>query len=142
MFSVERKVGRLVEVRMEPPFPLEDVNGMIAAVRLQALASTEPFVLCATMPRLTVLTPEATEPLLTMLRRDNPKLLRAGYLLGQRYGALAMQIDRLVREAQNPGRRWFDRPEDLERFLGEVLTVAEREAMHRFLGSLPPASRR
>ena len=141
MFSVERKVGRLVEVRMEPPFPLDDVNGMIAAVRLQALASTEPFVLCALMTRLTVLTPEATEPLLTMLRRDNPRLLRAGYLVGQRYGALAMQIDRLVREAKNPSRRWFDRGDDLEAFLGEVLNPAERESLRRLVASARPAGR-
>ena len=141
MFSVERRTGRLVEVRMEPPFSIDDVNGMITAVRLQALASSEPFVLCALFPRLTVLTPEASEPLLTMLRRDSPRLLRAGYLLGQRYGALAMQIDRLVREAKNPGRRWFDRSADLERFLGEVLTGPEREALRSFLARPLPAAR-
>ncbi|MFO0660434.1 MAG: hypothetical protein U0165_11475 [Polyangiaceae bacterium] len=133
MFSVERKVGRLVEVVIRDSFPLEEVEGMIRLVRLEFLSSSEGVVLCAIFDGVKFVHPDAAAPLVEMLKRDNPKLVRAGYRINQRFGTFAMFIDRVVREAKNPQRRWFDNSAELRGFLGEVLTKPEATRLDELL---------
>jgi len=138
MFSVEMHVGRLIEIVMSSPLPLPEVEGLIRDVRMNVMAASEPVLICVRMERLRVMLPEATEPLLGMLRRDNPKVVRSGYLLAQRYGSLAMQVDRIVREANNPNRRWFTQLDELRTFIDEVARPDESARLAAFLA---PTSR-
>jgi len=138
MFSVEMHVGRLIEIVMSSPLPLQEVEGLIRGVRMNVMAASEPVLICVRMEQLRVMLPEATEPLLGMLRRDNPKVVRSGYLLAQRYGSLAMQVDRIVREANNPNRRWFTQLDELRTFLDEVARPDESARLAAFLA---PTSR-
>ena len=138
MFSVEMHVGRLIEIVMSSPLPLQEVEGLIRGVRMNVMAASEPVLICVRMEQLRVMLPDATEPLLGMLRRDNPKVVRSGYLLAQRYGSLAMQVDRIVREANNPNRRWFTQLDELRTFLDEVARPDESARLAAFLA---PTSR-
>ncbi len=135
MYTVERKCGRLVEVTIGQTLPPAEVAQMVQAVRLEAVAAKGTFVLVARLDRSSAFAPEADEPLLQMLVRDNPKLERSGYLLPTRYGSLALQIDRLVRSARNNQRRWFYDAGKLETWLGEVLDATEKARLALFLAA-------
>ena len=138
MITVENKCGRLLEVSIGQDISQQDVGEMVQAVRLHALATKGTFVLVATLDRTSAFAPEANEPLLQMLVRDNPKIARSGYLLRARYGSLALQVDRLVRSAGNPNRRWFYDAGELAAWLREALDVTERQRLSVFLGQVAP----
>jgi hypothetical protein len=71
-----------------------------------------------------------------MLRADNPLVERTAYLLSDSQQTLAMQVERIMREANNPVRRTFRRTDELLPWLNEVLTPAEAARAQAFLPSV------
>jgi hypothetical protein len=72
----------------------------------------------------TVFPPEVVDAYVSVMRSE-PSLIRTGTLLNPD-PVLGLQIQRMIREANNPNRRVFRDPEALAEWLGEVLTVRER----------------
>lgn len=133
-WGMENNVGRLIEVRVRSLPDLAEVQrfwqrfGEIAA-RMQS----SQIVICTDVHSILVLPPEVAEAMITGMQRDNPRLLRNGLLLGGSAIAL-LQVDRLIREANSPARKSFRDPESLIRWLDEILTQPEQQALRRFLG--------
>jgi len=72
--------------------------------------------------------------------------LRSAVLVSQDSPTAVLQFSRLVRESRNESRRVFFDPKELTRWLGEVLTNAEKVRLVEFLGEpverLPKVPRR
>jgi hypothetical protein len=132
MYTMECKVGRLIELRIQPPLTLDELrlwppqaNRIFARVRGQVVA-------CTDLRPARVFTPEVTKQLLTLLRGESPHVERAAILVGE--GAVfSMQIARMFRELGGSLRRTFLEPDPAIDWLSELLTPAEVDRLREFL---------
>jgi hypothetical protein len=69
-----------------------------------------------------------------MLARTNPRVTRSSILTLPEHPLTNLQVVRLIREAENPGRRHFISPHEQHAWLSEVLTLAESARLAAFLG--------
>jgi hypothetical protein len=134
MFTFANHVGRLIEVRIDSlerdELPLFRAR---LAEHLQRVHGR--FVACCDLRRAIAFTPEVEQWLIQLLRTDNPNIERNGLLVGRK-GSFAMQVLRILTDAENRARRAFQERPPLEAFLDEVLTPDERQVMRRFLGEI------
>jgi hypothetical protein len=133
MISVEDIEGRLIEIRSIAPITMADTQSMVTRLVGILAASQARFVGCGDLRRATVVTPEITDASIALLRRENPRIDRTGFLIDSVGAVLGMQLERIVREANNPARKVFRDPVALRAFLEPVLTVAERRRLEVFL---------
>jgi hypothetical protein len=136
MFKIENRVGRLIEAQMASPLTLQDVEGIVQRVRLHVLGVQGKAVCCVDITGLDVLPPEATELFIGLFTRDNPRVERSGFLVARKLSSLGIQMDRMIRESRSVARRCFDDRGELQRFLDEVLSPAERPALRSCLDGL------
>lgn len=134
MLTIECNVGRLVELRIQPPLTLEElrlwppqVNRIFARVRGQVVA-------CTDLRNARVFTPEVTKQLLTLLRGETPYVERAAILVGES-AVFSMQIARMFREIGGSTRRAFPEPDAAIEWLSELLTPVEADRLREFVGS-------
>jgi hypothetical protein len=132
MMTLERHVGRLCEARFVTPVTVEETHALIAGVRQLFAATTGPVVFCCDARKLPLFPPEVADLLTALMRADNPRVERTGLVSGPS-SVFGLQIERMFREAGNPGRRAFRARADLEAWLGEVLNKAEIARMRSFL---------
>ena len=124
MFSSERHVGRLVELRVESPFT-EDEMGQLVQTHLEVLRSTEsPYIIAVDMRRAHVFPAPITERFITLMGVVNPDLRRSGVLVNGS-AVLGLQAERAIAEAGNANRRAFRDPDELIHWLAEVLSEEE-----------------
>lgn len=136
MIRVECRTGRLVELQTIAPVSLEDVDASIAHfVRIFTALSTR-VVACVDLRRSPVLDKEASARFLDLLKRDNPRIERSALLVAPGTATLALQVDRMIREANNPARRMCRSLRDVEDFLHPVLNVEEKARLASFLSGL------
>jgi hypothetical protein len=133
MITLEGPVGRLVEIRFEAPVTVEDVENLVVASQLHAAKIRKRLVSCVDMLRLQVLAPPVADRIAKMLRQRGGAIDRTACLLPREAATLALQIERLHRDAGNPGRRAFRDAAAVETWLGEVLDEAERARLSAFL---------
>src|SRR5687768_14073406 len=107
MHSVENHVGRLIEVRLATPFSDEELEVCIVRIRATVVANPQKIVFAVDVAGVDVLPPETADKFLAMMRADNPKVERAGYLLPPRRAIVGLQLERMIRDAKGPGRRAF-----------------------------------
>jgi hypothetical protein len=81
----------------------------------------------------TVLPPQVADSLVSLLSPANPGLLRNGVLVPDSSAIVALQLQRIVRAADNDRRRVFRERAPLEAWLGEVLDIPERARLKLFL---------
>jgi hypothetical protein len=132
MFTIENVVGRFCELRVDGRLTLPELPEFKARVASVMLTTPGRTVWCADVRRLAVLPPEVFEPLVAILRTDNPKVERNGILVSSSSTAL-MQMQRMIQEAGSPSRQVFREEQALKDWLGEVLTPAERARLERFV---------
>jgi hypothetical protein len=135
MTEVRSPAGRLVTFRVIPP--VDDSNSGRAALELRnaVAAIAGPVVVCADLTAARTFSPETTERFVALMRSDNPKLERGALLLPARAATVALQVERMVREANLPARRTFRDREELAAWLEPVLTPEERAALAEFLAT-------
>jgi hypothetical protein len=133
MFKVELRVGRLIEITATPPTNAEDVEGL--RQKMQAIFSrrVEPAVTVCDVRRWDVASTDDAGRLVSLMREDNPHLIRSGFIADPAQVIVHMQLDRMIRETNNPNRRLFTTIAELTSFLDEVLTPAERFRLATFL---------
>jgi hypothetical protein len=135
MVEVANPAGRLVTYRVRSP--VDDANAANAAVQLgnavRAIAGR--VVLCTDLTGARTFAPETAERWVQVMRSDNPRLERSAILVGES-ARVSLQIERMVREAQHPGRRTFRDVAELSQWLAPVLDEAERAALERFLAAV------
>lgn len=135
MYSIENPVGRLIVARLASPFSADEMDGLVRQTRMLVLALPARAVSAVDMRGLEVFRPDLAEAFTTMLTRDNPKVERTAFLLARQRGAIAMQLERMLREANHPARRTFVALDDLLAFVDPVLSVAERAAARTFFAA-------
>lgn len=135
MFVVERRVGRLVESVMRSPVTLEEIEsgdrGMDQAARSMRGAS---IVVIADFREAKFLLTEHAAHLTEVFRRHNSHVERSAIVTSASSAVGVLQMERMIREANYPGRRAFRDPQEAATWLAEVLTPAEsarlRAALH------------
>lgn len=130
--TFELRAGRLCELRMNEDFAAADMPGF--RTKMAGVFRDHPGKLffCNDLRRPKRFGPEEERQLSDLLRADSPRIGRSAFLV-QRGSPLAMQVLRLVTDAENKGRRVFQERRDLELWLGEVLTEDEKVRMRKFL---------
>lgn len=132
MFSVEARVGRLIEVRLVTPISVKDIAGIGAGLIALFQRLPDKCVCVSDVTRATPFTPEEADRVLEVFKADNPRLERSAILLD--HGTtFHQQLERLVSQAKNPARRCFQDPDELKAFLVTALTDEEHGRLARFL---------
>jgi hypothetical protein len=131
-FSVENRVGRLVEARLFAPRTVEEVDAFREGLRSAFVAAGERCLICADWRGANLLAPPVADALVGLLRRGNRHFERSAVLLPDGAPLFALQVERVVREAGSPGRRTFVSARALCAWLGEMATDAEKKRMVAF----------
>jgi hypothetical protein len=132
MYYVEKHVGRLIEVKLASPLTTEDVQQFIQ--KHLALMQTIPgkYVGVVNLLDAHVFPPAVAQMLSQMLSGASSHVERTALLIGES-AIFSLQVERVIRDAQNPNRRTFRNPRELITWLSEVLNPAEQRQLERFL---------
>jgi len=132
MFSVETKVGRLLEVRLKAPFAPGEMEQLTLALGAAFVRVPGRLVGCIDMRGSMLLSPEEGDHVAAWMRSGNAKIERSGVVIPQE-APVYLQVARVFRETGHPGRRVFVEKTELMSWLGEVLDDHERQRMQAFL---------
>jgi len=132
MHTFQVKVGRLVEMRLETPISIEDIERIRSSLS-QLFQQRSGKIVCVTdWRRATAFTPGEADLLLETFKVDNPRIERSAFLID--LGVFFhRQVERIISQAKNPARRAFQDPDELKAFLVTSLTDAEHGQLSRFL---------
>jgi hypothetical protein len=133
MWSIHRNAGRLIEVKVVSPVTLQELQPFAQRLREVSDELPERFVGCVHLVEANIFPPDVANGFINIMQRDNPRLERSAFLIGAQ-AVFALQIERMLREADHSRRRSFRSAETLAEWLSEVLTEEEKAALHRFLG--------
>jgi hypothetical protein len=131
MFSIENKVGRLVEIRIWSPISPAEAGPWARLHDRVVAAVGGPYFCLVDLSRATVFSPEAVEAYLATMRNET-QLLRTATRLG-RSPILHLQILRMIREANHPNRQAFREAELVRAFLAEIATPSELARLSEIL---------
>ena len=134
MFSIESKVGRLVEIRIEDLESVKEVE-LVGRRFLAVVAGVKRrrVVVCADYRQVRLLAARVADAFRDMMATTNPRVERSAMLLPPA-STQTLQIDRIARETRFAGRRTFREAAALERWLCEILENAEIRRVREFLG--------
>jgi hypothetical protein len=132
MYTIENRVGRLVELRVESPVTYEELLEFHDTQAKVCKPIQGQIAVCTDLVGATVFTQPVTQRWMAIIKQDAPIVDRNAVLLGE--GAVfSMQIERIIRQAGQPNRKTFLAPTELATWLGEILTVRERTRLESFL---------
>jgi hypothetical protein len=126
VFTVERKVGRLVESIMDGRVTLADVESADRAMDAAVRSLSGSCVVIADYRRARFLLEEDAAQLTEMYRRHNNHIERSAILVSASSAVAVLQMERVIREARFPSRRAFRDPREAAGWLEEVLAPLER----------------
>lgn len=142
MHKVEHHAGRLVEVKLASPLSLSEVGQFVG--ELQGVIGRIPggkYVGVVDLLDANVFPPEVAEGLIQLLSAASPRVERTAMLIGES-ATFALQVERVIRSANNENRRAFRNPAEMEAWLGEILTTEERIRLRQWCSNgLRPALR-
>jgi hypothetical protein len=141
MILLQHQVGRLFEARFATPIDQKELAEFDKTRALLRSQVGDERVVVMDLRRTSILPPQLADSLVGLLHGPNPKLLRNGVLVPTSSATVAMQVTRIVREAQNDRRRVFRSVHGLEAWLGEVLDPSERVRLRQFLDDDPVSAR-
>ena len=132
MFTIAIHEGRLLECRIASPVTVEEVSAFAAKLKA-ALASTQKqVVICCDVRRANVFPPEVSDAWVKVMKSDNPRVERSGFLVGES-AMFGLQVERMIRDAGNPHRRAFRDLAQATAFVGELLDSQERARLSAFV---------
>ncbi len=130
--TVENAVGRLCVARFVPPFDVAEADRFARDIREILDRLGRPAIFCNDTRRVRVFPPDVSDRITAMLRSDNPRVERSAVVIGSS-SVFGLQIERMFREAGNPGRRVFRTVDAIVTWLDEALTPTERARARSFL---------
>jgi hypothetical protein len=136
MHTVENVTGRLIEVRVATPLTLEEVQQFKEQHRAVIGKVRTHYVGVVDLLQAQILPGEVADSLIQLLSGAAPLVERTAFLIGAS-AVFSLQIERILRNSNNPQRRAFRDPAQLKSWLGEVLTTHEQERLSRFLDGSP-----
>lgn len=132
-FTIERKVGRLVQTRLHTLRDVSEMRDMRDAL-MQVLRQVKgQVVICTDWTMLDLLSPELAQSIYELLATTNSKVLRGAILLNAEKATFNLQVERVIREAGNPSRRTFRSMSRMLDWLSEVLEPEELSSATEFL---------
>ncbi len=130
------RVGCLLEIRVACGYrSVADVDDMIRQIGL-AVSSISPeqkYVIAADWRAVGVMSPETSARARAMLAGTNARVVRSSILIQAEHSIAQLQVQRIVREADNANRRHFTNARAQHTWLSEVLTPAEAARLAEFL---------
>jgi hypothetical protein len=132
-FTVECRVGRVVEARVMTLRDADDVSQFGLAMRAEFMRARRKCVICADVRGIALLSPTVSDLMIGVLASGNPHLERSTLLLPVTGAAFHLQAERIVRDSKCDDRRTFRNPHELAAWLDEVLDDAERARVRAFL---------
>jgi len=134
VFSIESRVGRLVEIRIEDLDSVKEVE-LVGRRFLAVVAGVKKrrVVVCADYRQVRLLAARVADAFRDMMATTNPRVERSAMLLPPA-STQTLQIDRIARETRFSGRRTFREEAALERWLSEILENPEMRRVREFLG--------
>jgi hypothetical protein len=141
MITVECHVGVLIELRFEGTPSIDDTDRFkaetVALVTERAARCERRVVVCTDLRATQLFAPDVARSIIDLMRADNPRVERNG-VLGNESALFTFQVQRLLIEAGNPGRRRiFTMRDAIERWLDESLQPEESTRLRRFLDAGP-----
>ena len=132
MYTIENRVGRLIELRVESPVTEEELMQFHDMLARACKSITGQIVMCTDLVGATVFTQPVTQRWTSIIKQDAPIVERNAVLVGE--GAVfSMQVARIIRQAGMANRKAFLSPADLVGWLAEILTTRERTRLEFFL---------
>jgi len=132
MYTIEHRVGRLIELRVESPVTEEELLQFHDMLAKACKPIQGQIAMCTDLAGATVFTQPVTQRWMSIIKRDAPIVERNAVLVGE--GAVfSMQVERIIRNAGYKNRKTFLSPTALTTWLGEILTLAERTRLDAFL---------
>jgi len=131
-FHVARKVGRLIELRPEPLYSVDLVAALGNAAKAVMRGVGTECVFCMDWRRLRLFAPEVADALAALMKGGNARFLRSAVLIGDN-ATFGLQVERVIKAANNPSRRAFRDVNELLAWLGEVTTPEENGRARQFL---------
>lgn len=129
---------------MRSPVTLDEIDG--AGRRMGEVLGplARPPVIFADYTRALVLFPAETEALARIFRQYNARFERSAIIVSPTSATSVLQMERVIREAENPARRAFRDATDAATWLSEILDDEERMRLQVVLAaaSSSPPSRR
>ena len=133
MFTMEQRIGRLVEVRYRETLTLDDFTQLMAQTRTLFNNSKKALVFVTDARYVSPFPRDVAESLVWVMRRDNPKIAAGGILLSRENVVWQRQAERMLREAKSTVRRTFFEPQEVQGFLAPHLDGDERRRLNEFL---------
>jgi hypothetical protein len=129
------RVGRLLEIRPLSYPGVADVAAVFKLIgsELARVPIGTQIVTVTDWRYCPVMSSDAAEFALTGMTKNNARVLRSGALASRDSPIAVLQFLRLVRESRHESRRLFFDEDPLTRWLGEVLTDAEKARLNDFL---------
>jgi hypothetical protein len=137
VFSVERRVGRLLEIRIGGAATVEDVVGFGQRYRELSAAHDGLFLACSDARAARLLPPEVSELLLSFMRTRKTKIEYNAFIIGES-SLVGLQTDRLIKGASHPGRQVVRTVAEAIAFLDPFASVEERRRLRQFLDASVP----
>ena len=134
VYEIQHEHGRLIATRLFSLRSTQDLQQALMAVARVAAKIDGPVVVCTDWRAIDVFPPEIADMMLAALQKANPGILRSAILQAPTAAVFHLQVDRVLRAAQNPSRRSFRDPVQMLAWLGEVLDAEEQKHAAAFLG--------
>lgn len=132
MYTIENRVGRLIELRVESPVTEEELAQFHDTLAKACKPVKGQIALCTDLVGATVFLQPVAARWIEIIRQESPIVERNAVLVGE--GAVfSMQVERIIRQAGFKNRRAFLAPAALTAWLGEILTTRERTRLDQFL---------
>ena len=132
MHIVANHVGRLMEVTLASPVTLDEIEPFIRANLAVIQNIPGKFVGVADLLRAHVLPQEVTDRMIQLLTGNASRVERTGMLIGES-ALFGLQVERVLRSANQPNRRAFRSATEMAAWLNEVLTLPEQAQLQQFL---------
>ena len=132
MYRVENPAGRLIEVKLASPLVIEEVEQFTQKYVEVMRKIPVRYVGVVNLLEAYVFPKNVADGLMKLLSGAASHVERSAMLIGES-AVFGLQVERLIREANNPNRRAFRHGPELVAWLGEVLTAAEKKELERFI---------
>jgi hypothetical protein len=137
-YTVETRVGRLIEARIHALMNRADADAYGAAV-IAATSKCPPGrapVLCADHRAAGIYPPDVADRLVELFRPNNTRFSRIAILVAANNATLQIQLQRLTREAGFENRRVLREPQGALAHLEAALDAGELERARAFLAEI------
>lgn len=128
-------VGRIVEVRVRRLAEMAEVESLNAGVLAAVHIAGPGAVICADYRRVSPLQHGIADAWSRAMRKANRSIARSAILVDPTNTMFNLQLERIVRCAGNPRRRFFADLEELHLWLDGDLMEPERQALQAFLAT-------